>query len=517
MPSRISTLSIHRLSSLPLSLLFSLILLPSTSAVRKMTVDNQCSTSIYIAVGGQGGLPTKIGGGSQPGGWEQEVGEYSFNVPDGWNNGRIWARTGCTKSGDSLDCIIGACMGNSVGCSGSEFGTAGATLAEFTIDAENLDSYDISIVDGYNLPMEITPSDSSCHKGSCGAETDILTQCDPALVVPKGSDKIYSCGSACGNLVQFQHSTEDGTSGGLMSADPDNSAVCCRQGGAGVDHKDCPNTYIPFYKAMKSMCHDAYIYSDDDMYEDAVFTCSSSDKPSYTVTFCPGGQGAGVHPPSASSAVSQDSTSGDNAGNLQGGQDTVSIWDGLTGTPVESGGSNGTSGASGASGPSSTGLSSGTRGTTGTGSKAGGGSTATGGVTGTADATTAATTGGYGATTSAEEASPAITTAVSTASAVDNSATGNSDNIAVQPTTSAGTAPEATAPTNVAPGATSSGGWGGHRGGGDWLAAVAVPAGRMKHQVEFLRERDGPVRGRCRADSMKKGLGPSKCGHTLSV
>nr|KIR86251.1 hypothetical protein I308_03195 [Cryptococcus tetragattii IND107] len=58
-----------------------------------------------------------------------------------------------------------------------------------------MDSYDISIVHGYNLPMEITSSDPSCAKGSCGTETDILTQCDPSLVYPKNSDKIYSCNS----------------------------------------------------------------------------------------------------------------------------------------------------------------------------------------------------------------------------------------------------------------------------------------------------------------------------------
>lgn len=149
----------------------------------------------------------------------------------------------------------------------------------------------------------------------------------------KNSDRIYSCNSACGNLVQFQ----DGTGGSLISADVNNSPVCCVRNGVAVHHVNCPNTYIPFYQTMKKMCHNAYVYSDDDMYEDAVFTCSSTGKPSYTITFCPNGDGVGLDPPSSSSAVSQDSTPGDNSGNLLNGPAAVSIWTAATGTLIENG------------------------------------------------------------------------------------------------------------------------------------------------------------------------------------
>ncbi|OXB36198.1 hypothetical protein J007_04076 [Cryptococcus neoformans] len=325
---------LNHISASSITALFSLVLSLSTPslAVRQMTVSNKCSSSIYVAVGGKGGALTTTGGAAQPAGWKQAPGDFSFNVPDGWNNGRIWARTGCTLNGNTLDCVVGGCSGNTVKCSGTEYGKPGATLAEFTIDVNSMDSYDISIVDGYNLPMEITSSDSSCAKGSCGTETDILTQCDPSLVYPKNSDKIYSCNSACGNLFQFQ----DGTGGSLISADVNNSPVCCVQNGVAVHHVNCPNTYIPFYQTMKKMCHNAYVYSDDDMYEDAVFTCSSTGKPSYTITFCPNGYGAGLDPPSSSSAVSQDSTPGDNSGNLLNGSATVSIWTAITGTLIAS-------------------------------------------------------------------------------------------------------------------------------------------------------------------------------------
>ncbi|WVO22449.1 uncharacterized protein IAS62_003779 [Cryptococcus decagattii] len=257
--------SLNHLFIPSITTLFSLLLFLSTHAlaVHQLTVSNKCSSSIYVAVGGKGGALTTIGGAAQPGGWKQALGYYSFNVPDGWNIGRICARTGW----------------NTIKCSGSEYGKPGATLAECTIDINHMDSYDISIVDGYNLPMEITSSDPSCAKGSCGTETDIFTQCDPSLVYPTNSDKIYSCNSACGNLIQFRK----------FFADANNSPVCCVHNGVAVHHINCPNTYISFYQTMKRMCHNAYVYSDDDMYDDAVFTCPSTNKSSYTITFCPNG------------------------------------------------------------------------------------------------------------------------------------------------------------------------------------------------------------------------------------
>ncbi|WVN88007.1 uncharacterized protein L203_103205 [Cryptococcus depauperatus CBS 7841] len=310
--------------------LLPLFALPSLAS-RTITVNNKCSSPLYIAVAGQGGSITKVGGGSQPAGWLQKPGEFSFGVPEGWHDARVWARTGCEETGNSLKCVIGGCPGeDTVECSGTKFGTAGATLAEFTLDRNNMDAYDVSIVDGYNLPMEITASDTKCPKGSCGVETDILGACDPSLVFPQNKDKIYSCNSACGNLVQFQH----GSSTDLMSADPNDSPVCCRKGSVTVPHTDCPNTYIPFYKVMKQMCRDAYVYSDDDMYQDAVFACSNSGKPTYTVTFCPNGDGLGLNPPPISKAVKLDREPGDNKGNLQKGPDQVALWAGVKGTPI---------------------------------------------------------------------------------------------------------------------------------------------------------------------------------------
>ncbi|WVQ73788.1 hypothetical protein IAR50_003368 [Cryptococcus sp. DSM 104548] len=119
------------------------------------------------------------------------------------------------------------------------------------------------------------------------------------LVFPEGSDKIYSYNSACGNSIEFQ----DKTSGALVEAIRRRAV----SNGVAVAHTD-PQISILFYKTMKSMCNDAYVYSDDDMYSNAVFG-SGTD---YTVVVCPNGDGAGLNPPASSSAVSQDTAAGDN-------------------------------------------------------------------------------------------------------------------------------------------------------------------------------------------------------------
>ncbi|KAJ6692858.1 PATHOGENESIS-RELATED THAUMATIN SUPERFAMILY PROTEIN [Salix purpurea] len=78
----------------------------------------------------------------------------SFIAPTGWS-GRFWARTGCNfvESGVG-SCSTGDCGSGQVECNG--LGAAPpATLAEFTLGSGGQDFYDVSLVDGYNLPMVI--------------------------------------------------------------------------------------------------------------------------------------------------------------------------------------------------------------------------------------------------------------------------------------------------------------------------------------------------------------------------
>ncbi|GMT35802.1 hypothetical protein PFISCL1PPCAC_27099, partial [Pristionchus fissidentatus] len=71
-------------------------------------------------------------------------------VPHGWSNGRIWARTGCDAH---FNCETGFC-GNKLQCESRE-GESPVTVAEFTLDTNGLDHYDVSLINGFNVPVFI--------------------------------------------------------------------------------------------------------------------------------------------------------------------------------------------------------------------------------------------------------------------------------------------------------------------------------------------------------------------------
>ena len=119
------------------------------------TITNNCGSIVWPAA-----IP--VGGGRQlnPGQ------TWSLNVPAGTSSGRVWGRTGCSFSGNSGSCQTGDCAG-ALSCTLS--GKPPATLAEFTIGGAQ-DSYDISVIDDFNLPMDFSCSTGvplRCRDSSC--------------------------------------------------------------------------------------------------------------------------------------------------------------------------------------------------------------------------------------------------------------------------------------------------------------------------------------------------------------
>lgn len=94
----------------------------------------------------------------------------SITIPSvaGWS-GRIWARTGCTFDASGIgSCQTGDC-GGKLECSGLG-ATPPASLFEITLGVgDNKDFYDVSIVDGYNLPMVALPQgvNGGCNATGC--------------------------------------------------------------------------------------------------------------------------------------------------------------------------------------------------------------------------------------------------------------------------------------------------------------------------------------------------------------
>ncbi|KAF8639201.1 hypothetical protein AX17_001687, partial [Amanita inopinata Kibby_2008] len=163
----------------------------SGAAARTFTVYNGCPFTIwpamFTAVGTAPNYPT---------GWEAAAFTHvTFTVPDNWTAGRIWARRNCDFSSGSgpNSCLDGGCNGGLV-CTGT--GVPPATLAEFTLTAGgNLDYYDVSIVDGANLPMRI---DNTVGCGIPSCPVDLGPNCPSPLKGPFDSSGFpVGCKSAC--------------------------------------------------------------------------------------------------------------------------------------------------------------------------------------------------------------------------------------------------------------------------------------------------------------------------------
>ena len=214
-----------------------------------------------------------VGGGTSPGinpddglpyppitttGWVLPAGNsVSTLVPNHWD-GRFWGRTGCDASG--ANCATGNCPG---GLQCTAFAQPPATLAEFNLEGERKpqgDTYDISLVDGSNVPLYIntiggtTPDPMSANGcTSAGCTSDV--QCPSLLQIPGG------CKSACLAFGTDQY--------------------CCQ--GTYSDAQKCnpalwPVNYAQPFKTAESF---AYSYA----YDDATSTLTCKGSCGYRITF----------------------------------------------------------------------------------------------------------------------------------------------------------------------------------------------------------------------------------------
>ncbi|KAJ0077009.1 thaumatin-like protein 1b isoform X2 [Pistacia vera] len=194
-------------------------------------------------------------------GFELRTGKSrTLTIPKSWS-GRLWARTLCAHhSNQTFSCVTGDCGSGKVECAGGGAAPP-TTLAEFTLNgAGGLDFYDVSLVDGYNLPMLILPKGGS--GGGCSATgclVDLNGACPADLRVARGTHgPSVACKSACEAF-----------------GDP---RYCCSEAYATPD--TCgPSVYSLFFKHA---CPRAYSFAYDD--KTSTYTCASAD---YVIIFCP--------------------------------------------------------------------------------------------------------------------------------------------------------------------------------------------------------------------------------------
>ncbi|KAI8055603.1 thaumatin [Gilbertella persicaria] len=196
-----------------------------TNAGVTITVKNSCSKSIQVnqlTNDASDQKATSLAAGSST----------QINVPSNWG-GRIWAREGCSGSSD---CNPGA----------------PASLAELLFKgAAGKDYYDVSFVDGYNLPISISPNSGKADGYECGVPAcSSLPDCPSELQDKDSNGNVIGCKSACAAFGTGEY--------------------CCT-GDASERGKCAASKYsIP----VKESCPDVYTYAYDD--STSMFSCSSS-------------------------------------------------------------------------------------------------------------------------------------------------------------------------------------------------------------------------------------------------
>lgn len=252
-----------------LQVTFTLLNLLAVASARTFTVTNNCAYTVWPAIFTDLNVGTSVP--DQATGWQADSGtSVSFTVPNGWKAGRIWGRRECdfsTVQGPT-SCVAGGCNGGLECDTSSGTGVPPVTVAEWTLQGDgNQDWYDVSVVDGFNIPLSVT-NNVGCSTASCPA--DLNANCPSELALTDSSGTVVGCKTACfANL--------DGT--------PSDSANCCT--GSHNTAATCPSSGVQYYSYFKDNCPDAYAYAYDESSGTALWTCDSSLEADYTVTFCP--------------------------------------------------------------------------------------------------------------------------------------------------------------------------------------------------------------------------------------
>lgn len=261
--------------------------------------DVRCGNSLSCTAGEA--LPD--GGGfrlaAEKGGKEDS---HTLTVKQGWHVA-FWGRTGCSNNDNDLKCATGAAVSNRDSKDKLKAGGIGstypATKGEITFDGYgDQDFYDISIVDGFNLPVQIElvkgtfkkvgrkDSQYDCTVAGGGADLNARVTEAPKLAY-KVNGKTAGVYSAC----KYSYDTTK----------TENKQYCClppygerkdkdRNGGLFCDPATWPAD-LNSAKLFKKYYPLAYSYADDD--EASTFTCKNAGPQKYTeylVTFCSGNE-----------------------------------------------------------------------------------------------------------------------------------------------------------------------------------------------------------------------------------
>ncbi|KAL8064252.1 hypothetical protein ABFX02_01G078300 [Erythranthe guttata] len=216
-----------------LLLLPSLLFLQTTHAII-FNIKNNCPYTLW---------PAAVPGGGR----RLDSGQtWTLGFPSRCKLAKIWARTNCTfDSSGRGKCLTGDCNGE-LQC--KSYGSPPHTLAEYGLNSFNHhDYYDVSVMEGFNVPIEFTPTNNGCTRPvRCAG--DITGQCPTQLKTPGG------CHNPCTVFKTTQY--------------------CCHSG-------PCHPTDLSRF--FKTRCKDAFTFPEDE--PTSTFLCPPAT--SYRVVFCP--------------------------------------------------------------------------------------------------------------------------------------------------------------------------------------------------------------------------------------
>ena len=323
---------------------------PSSNGSRTFTFVNQCGYDVWVGGEGNPIAPATPCSAGCPSGsvcntanqlctyevpsasnWDLGAGQsMALALPPAWG-GRFWPRTECTTSNGSTTCATGDCGGH-LECPVGVGGAPPATLAEFTVTPPSggSDFYDVSNVDGANVPLAIAPTPGTfsttpppgangpyyCGSPGCTSNCGALPACSwnlqascPSELQDQDPGHYVGCRSAgqvcavdpssaaldCANEVDLYRCTGGGpndVSGSCYSAGADSTCCGCPSwspGGACQSTNPAWTGSLPgkYAQVFKDVCPTAYSFPYDDL--TSTFTCqgSSTANTGYTITFCP--------------------------------------------------------------------------------------------------------------------------------------------------------------------------------------------------------------------------------------
>jgi len=225
--------------------------------VRTIKVRNNCTHTVWTAIANSSESLAPV---PYKGGWEQKPNTIiEANVED-YFAGNLWGRTFCTfDAKGNGTCLTGDC-GKGLNCEGAG-GVGPYTMAEVSLnstDEANTDFFDVSLVNGYNLPMRIWNDKNCGGLGHC--LNDLNAKCPPELQKKNGT-RVVGCFSPC-DAFKTNETCCDGTD----------------------ENVKCPPTkFSTFYQQG---CPGAYSLPQNGPDSSQVLECDIKLRATYTVQFC---------------------------------------------------------------------------------------------------------------------------------------------------------------------------------------------------------------------------------------